>query len=422
MEARLARTLILVVCPALLGAGYRSDNFVVEAPTPEIAKQVCLAAEHYRRELAIEWLGQELPRWAAPCPVRVKVGQIGAGGETKFSFYPNGRGSAEVANWDMRIQGSLERILDSVLPHEVSHTIFACHFRRPLPRWADEGAATLAEHESERRRQVMTVNQVINTNRRIPLKSLLNIKEYPIRMEDVMTLYAEGYSLAELLVQEGGRGRYLRFLADANRDGWDKAIQAHYGYHGVDDLEKRWTGWIMAGSPEIELPKGQLLVDAASNRQTVAKGRDLIVRGQSPVEDPFLESRVVAAVASPTAGNGSVPVATEPAKPASPRRKHLVTQAPMVLDETEDAETIRADVDSDEADAEDSDSIEESAPVNATPRGSQSRPRSTKSEVQIAGTRTPATRRQATEWSEFPPDSRPSPLILPAPGRGKMRR
>src|SRR5437016_10776062 len=187
METRLVPVFIVLLAPALMGASYPTPNFVVTAPTPEIAKQVAQAAEQYRKQLAIEWLGYELRRWAAPCPIRVKVGQIGAGGATTFSFFPNGQGSAEVCNWDMQIQGSLERILDSVLPHEISHTIYACHFRRPLPRWADEGAATLAEHDSEKRRQVLTVNQVIKTKNRIPLKNLLNIKEYPARMEDVMT-------------------------------------------------------------------------------------------------------------------------------------------------------------------------------------------------------------------------------------------
>src|SRR5262245_8815764 len=256
------KLLLLILAPALMGAGYRTNNFVVTAPTPEIAKQVGVAAEHYRKELAIEWLGYELPRWASACPIRVNVGQLGAGGATTFSFYPNAKGSAEVSNWDMQIQGSLERILDSVLPHEVSHTIFACHFRRPLPRWADEGAATLAEHDSEKRRQVMTVKQVLGTRRRIPLKNLLNIREYPRDMQDVLTLYAEGYSLAELLVQEGGRPRYLKFLADAHQHGWERAIQSNYNCQGVDDLEKRWHDWIMAGGHEV-VPKGQQIADAS---------------------------------------------------------------------------------------------------------------------------------------------------------------
>ena len=49
----------------------------------------------------------------------------------------------------MTVEGSLERILNSVLPHEVTHTIFAAKFGRPLPRWADEGGAVLSEDATE---------------------------------------------------------------------------------------------------------------------------------------------------------------------------------------------------------------------------------------------------------------------------------
>jgi hypothetical protein len=140
MEARTLplRLLILAAAIGSVAAGYRTRNFVVTAPTPQIAQQVGDAAEHYRRELAVEWLGCELPAWYAPCPIQVKVGQIGAGGATTFNFAPDQKGVMQVYGWDMKIQGSLERILDSVLPHEVSHTIFACYRAGPMkgpPRW-----------------------------------------------------------------------------------------------------------------------------------------------------------------------------------------------------------------------------------------------------------------------------------------------
>lgn len=309
MEARLCRLLLVLVSLSSIAAGrpnsgtsVRTRNFIVTAPTVEISRQVAEAAEVYRKEIANEWLGQELLPWYAPCPIIVKVGQIGAGGATTFSFHSSPNGPDEVCGWDMKIQGSLERILDSVLPHEISHTIFACHFRRPLPRWADEGAATLIEHESERKRQVMTVRQVLGTQRRIPLKTLLALKEYPKDMQDVMTLYAEGYSLADLLVQKGGKARYLKFLNDAHQRGWEKAIQAQYGYKGVDDLEKQWHEWIVAGSPPIRLPEGQQLASAdAASKNKGAAGFEM--RGQSPDAepetakggDPFLETVVVKA-------------------------------------------------------------------------------------------------------------------------------
>jgi hypothetical protein len=114
-------------------AGYRTPNFVIEAATPELARKIGDAAEQYRHDLAVEWIGQPLPRWASPCPITAEVAEhLGAGGATSFVFE---RG--EVFGWQMTIQGSEQRVLDSVLPHEVTHTIFASHFRQPLPRWAD---------------------------------------------------------------------------------------------------------------------------------------------------------------------------------------------------------------------------------------------------------------------------------------------
>jgi hypothetical protein len=288
MEARLCSLLFGIAALCSVAATYPTRNFHVTAPTAEVAQKVALAAERFRKELAIEWLGRELPPWSARCPIQVRVGQLGAGGATTFSFHPSSKGPAEVCGWDMQIQGSLERILDSVLPHEISHTIFACHFRRPLPRWADEGAATLVEHESERRRQVLTARQVIDTKRRIPLKNLLTIKEYPKDPRDIMTLYAEGYSLAEFLVQKGGKARYLRFLNDAHQQGWDQAIETHYEYPGIDGLEKIWHEWVVSGSPELNQNPTRLVAETGG-APPESKPRNLVLRAQGPDIDPFLD-------------------------------------------------------------------------------------------------------------------------------------
>ena len=423
MEARPIKVLIILVLPALLGAGYRADNpyrtdnFSVTAPTPEIAKQVGQAAEHYRKQLAIDWLGYELPRWFAPCPIQVTVGQIGAGGATTFSFYPNGRGSAEVCNWDMRIQGSLERILDSVLPHEISHTIFACHFRRPLPRWADEGAATLAEHESERRRQVLTVRQVVGGRRRIPLRNLLSIKEYPVDPQDVLTLYAEGYALAELLVQEGGRERYLKFLGDAHAAGWEKAIRTHYSYGGIEDLEKRWHDWIVAGSPEIAMPKDQELASSGSKLLPAEKAP--ILRAQSPSDDPFLEN----ATAAPA--KAALPITvTSPAPRERPKQKLARAEAegPVAAEEghervVRESSNCRGDA----APRESSTKIGSSSKIDLAAEKRTRSAAATKLAVQRTETASSAARRQVTEWSEFPQDPRPSPFRLPGGNRSGER-
>lgn len=252
---------------------FRSKNFVVTAPSKEIARQVAEAAEFHRRKQALEWTGKEMPTWFKPCTIQVRVGQIGAGGETSFSF---DRG--EVYGWRMLVQGTLERIIDSVIPHEVSHTVFACHFRRPLPRWADEGAATLVEHESERRVQQLRLKQVFHSASKYPLKRLLTIKEYPRDMQRVLTLYAQGYSLADFLVQRKGKQAFLEFLNDAHRQGWEKSIRKNYRIAGVEQLERVWSNWFLAGSPRLNLPEGTYLAEA----NTIQRNSDIVIRTQNP--------------------------------------------------------------------------------------------------------------------------------------------
>ena len=287
MDARLIRLALILSVFSSAGATYKGPNFHVTAPTDEIARQVALTAEQCRDELAVIWVGKKLPRWSQPCVITVKVGQLGAGGATTFAF---DRG--EVFGWRMTVQGTLERILDSVVPHEVNHTILASHFRRPLPRWADEGAATLVEHESEQNRQRLLLQQVWKTSKRIPLRKLLAITEYPSDMQDVLTLYAEGYALADYLVQLGGRARYLQFLDDAHRHGWDRAIAQHYGIRGVETLEQKLDGWMMAGWPRLNLPEGQQL----ASTDGPARQSDLVVRGQTP--ETYAETKTPAQLAA----------------------------------------------------------------------------------------------------------------------------
>ena len=311
--SRDARTLRYIAVVAILAglsqsleaATYQTVNFAVTSDRPEVAEQVGKAAELYRRQLAVFWLGKPLPNWSRPCRISVREGALGAGGQTTFQFV---RG--EVLNWRMQVQGTLERILDSVLPHEVNHTIFACHFRRPLPRWADEGAATLFEHRSEQLKQLALLNEVIrNKNEIISLRDLLSMKEYPQGQRPMLTLYAQGYALADFLVQQKGRHAYLKFIADGERGTWEEAIRANFDHAGIESLEKNWRGWVLAGMPKLTLPREQMLAanesDADSKAQAasrpelpVSKGSKLpaktrrasageIIRSQSPDTEEF---------------------------------------------------------------------------------------------------------------------------------------
>ncbi|MBL8819781.1 MAG: hypothetical protein JNL58_27395 [Planctomyces sp.] len=288
-----------VISGALHAATFQTRNFSVSAETPEIAEQVGQSAEAYRHDLAIFWLGKPLPNWSKPCRIRVREGVIGAGGQTTFQF-----SGGEVFNWNMYVQGTLERILDSVLPHEINHTIFACHFRRPLPRWADEGAATLFEDRSEQLKQLAILNEVIrNDEERFSLQKLMSMKEYPTQHRPMLVLYAQGYALVDFLIQQKGRQTYLRFLADGEKHGWEEAIRRNFDHEGVASLEKNWQGWVLAGMPSLVTPKTESVAAASSGTETRLDRRSAVraagmnsgaVRAQSP------DSPQVAAATGPT--------------------------------------------------------------------------------------------------------------------------
>ena len=265
-----AITVLVLPANILSAAGYRTANFVVEAPNPQLAQKIGDAAEQYRHDLAIEWIGQPLPRWSQPCPITAEVAPtLGAGGATSFVF---DRG--EVFNWTMSIQGSEERILDSVLPHEVTHTIFASHFRQPLPRWADEGACTTVEHPVERARQHRLLIEFLRTGRGISFPEMFAMKEYPA---DVLPLYSQGYSLARYLIERGGRKRYIQFVGDGlASSNWPRSLSRNYGIHDIAKLQNVWLEWVKRGCP----------APPASVAAAIPQARDIgrATRGQSPDE------------------------------------------------------------------------------------------------------------------------------------------
>jgi len=259
-------------------AGYRTANFTVDAPTPQLAKEIGDAAEHYRSQLAREW-GKPLPNWSNPCPIKARVSpNLGAGGATSFVF---DRG--EVFDWRMDIQGSRARILDSVVPHEVTHTIFASHFRQPIPRWADEGACTTVEHSSEISKQEQMLIEFLQTGRGIPFSNMFAMKEYP---KDVLPLYAQGHSLARFLIDQRGKREFLAFLEEGLvSENWIGAVRQRYGYPDLLALQHSWQNWVVQGRPPLQLAANantSAVLVASHERSVPIRPAVAIFRGQDP--------------------------------------------------------------------------------------------------------------------------------------------
>ena len=259
-----------------------STNFVVFASSPEWAAQVAEMAELNRRQLAEHWLGRELPAWSERVPIHVEAApNLGAGGETRFALL----GGNRIGQWMMSVSGTQERILDSVLPHEITHTILATHFAplgKYVPRWADEGACTTVEHISEKQKHQHHLKLFLQTGRGLAFNHMFQLKEYP---SDIMPLYAQGHSAVQFLIDQGGPQKFIKFLeAGMRSESWNAALEEFYAYQSIGQFQTLWNQWLADGSPENLLaysPALQRDQSGATGQPTASAGAVALVSSQS---------------------------------------------------------------------------------------------------------------------------------------------
>jgi hypothetical protein len=251
-----------------MGASYRTRNFVVTAATPELARELATRAEEYRRSLAVSWLGKPLADWSAPCPVEARIHpQMRPNGLTSFGFR-DGR----TFGWHILVQGERERVLGSVLPHEITHAIFATHFGRPLPRWADEGVSITVEEDAARGEQHRRLIEYLRSGHTVSLRRLFSLREYP---PDILPLYSQGYSLVSFLIEKGGRQKFVAFISDGMKtNDWIQCATRHYAYESLGDLQRGWLDWVADSAKPW--PNAQLVSAPVKGAKTEAVGKNLV--------------------------------------------------------------------------------------------------------------------------------------------------
>ena len=285
----------LVAAPTLAGGRYQTENFSVDAPTPQLAKAFGEAAEKFRREKALQWLGQEMPRWRDRCPLSITVRPDSSGGDTEFTFGEDDNRRPVVLSQKMRVFGDVPRMLHSVLPHEVTHTVFAYHFGRPVPRWADEGGSVLSENDEERAEHDLKCRRYLSAGQAYRFTELFTMRDYP---SDVHTLYAQGYSISQFLVDRGDRQKMLEFVAVGMQRGnrnWEAAAKV-YGFDSVDDMQAEWLTTLKktapqrlaarnaAGAPRAQLTASSAPVTRTSPSAALMLEPPVTARGVAPAE------------------------------------------------------------------------------------------------------------------------------------------
>jgi hypothetical protein len=110
------------------------------------------------------------------------------------------------------------------------------------------------------------------------------MKEYP---HDILPLYAQGHSLASFLIAQGGRKKFINYVATGLQgEQWSTTTRQFYGFSGLLELQNSWLAWVRQGSPASPAPKKPSpagLDDATmlARAPRPSPGPDLVVRGQS---------------------------------------------------------------------------------------------------------------------------------------------
>ncbi|HUE75370.1 MAG TPA: peptidase MA family metallohydrolase [Chloroflexota bacterium] len=126
------------------------------------------------------------------------------------------------------------------IAHELSHVLTHQATDNPygdIPRWLDEGLATLAEGELHPS-FVATLERAIQSDSLISVRSLGSV--FPTDPEQASLSYAQSYSVVRHIIDRHGQAKITRLL-DAFREGatYDEALQAAIGLD-VDQLDDEW--------------------------------------------------------------------------------------------------------------------------------------------------------------------------------------
>jgi hypothetical protein len=214
-----------------------SKNFTVVAPRGDhLADKVLRRAEELRRDVALEWLGAELPEGKGMTHITVELSKEKDEGLTWLC----GPGRAFGGDHRMFLSTSRERALGSTLEHEVTHVVLAVRFPKGMPAWANEGIASQADDEERHKIRRDLYRQWARSGQWPSLQKVLY--QRTIAPSD-QAGYAASSSLVEFLLIKGERRELIAFIEQAGQDGWDAALGKSYGIAGIAQLQRQWQAW-----------------------------------------------------------------------------------------------------------------------------------------------------------------------------------
>jgi hypothetical protein len=201
-----------------------------------------------RTNLQQQWLAtQPHLRWTPMCQVVLHatrasyLGSVGAeaANTTGCTSIKVDQGFVTLRRVDVCAE-NVERAL-SALSHELTHIVLTDRFKdRPLPRWADEGIATLADRieKQDGHHRDLVQSQMRGGSFRIG--ELMATEDYP-EPQRMAAFYGQSTSLVRFFVYRKSPAAFIRFVEMARTSGYDTALREIYEINGVAELDNLWS-------------------------------------------------------------------------------------------------------------------------------------------------------------------------------------
>lgn len=222
-----------------------SANFrLVHSQSREFAEQMLQLAEQHRRSAFAKFASPHAGPWPVACEVVLHA--TGADYAKATGQPANSPGHSTIKSQAGRVtsrridlRADDPDLLGCVLPHEITHVVLGDLFPdEPLPRWADEGLAVLAEPRAKVDRYTLTMIHNRRQGKLVPLDRLLATRDYPDPAW-LTVFYVQSVSVVEYLVNLRDPAAFVAFCRDLP-NGTDAALQRHYHIRHVAELQERW--------------------------------------------------------------------------------------------------------------------------------------------------------------------------------------
>lgn len=231
-----AAALALWAVPARAAGFARNADFIVFADDQPLAEAVIAKASQYRKELALRWLGEELPPAVGRTVINVTISDR----EDRGLIWPADGPGRQVHNiW---LTTSRQRALGSTLKHEIAHAVLATRYPRELPVFVNEAVANLQDDEERKEIRQRTIGWFARTGNWPPIREVF---EADVISSVDSASYAVASSVTEYLCTRSSETKFLEFAIAGKQHGWDAALRSHYGINSVEQLQQLWQQWVL---------------------------------------------------------------------------------------------------------------------------------------------------------------------------------